>query len=263
MKNKLWKVLTETTRREGMLDSSVLDRASELVLWGQPIEGADLLRGRCAEFVQRAAEETQKLLIKSTSGGTEMEATDMLWERSVESHCFRYTTMLSGGDSRTHKHLSDLCVYGSDIEIEKEECINHVAKRMGTALRKLASEGKKSGTSLGGRGYGKLKQATIIKLTGYHGKAIRSHPGDLDAMRNAVFAIFFHAESTDEDPHHSRYPVGSNSWCFYSSERWQRDRSQVPIMVLIGASMSVYLIISFFIQYYCNCMLYADKIKLL
>ena len=44
--------------------------------------------------------------------------------------------------------------------------MNHVAKRMGTALRKLASEGKKSGTTLGGCGYGKLKQATIIKLTG-------------------------------------------------------------------------------------------------
>ena len=47
-----------TTRREGILDSSVLDRASELVLRGQPIGGADLMGGRCAEFMQRAAEET-------------------------------------------------------------------------------------------------------------------------------------------------------------------------------------------------------------
>ena len=52
-------------------------------------------------------------------------------------------------------------------------------------------------------------------MSGYYGKAIRGHPGDLDAMRNAVFATFFHAESTDEDPHHSRCPVGSNSRCFY------------------------------------------------
>ena len=150
-----------------------------------------------------------------SSGGMEVAAAEILWERSVESHRFRYTTMLSDGDSRTHKHLCDLCVYGSDVEIEKEECINHVAKRMGTALRKLASEGKKSGTTLGGRGYGKLKQTTIIKLTGYYGKAICSCPGDLDAMRNAVFATFFHSASTDEDPHHSRCPVGSNSWCFF------------------------------------------------
>ena len=103
--------------------------------------------------------------------------------------------MLSDGDSCTHKHLCDLCVYCSNVEIAKEECVTHVAKRMGTALRKLATEGKKSGTTLGGREYGKLKQATITQLTGYYGKAIRGHPGDLDAMRNAVFATFFHAAS--------------------------------------------------------------------
>ena len=79
-----------------------------------------------------------------SSGGMEMAAAEILWERSVESHRFRYTTMLSDGDSRTHKHLCDLCVYGSNVEIVKEECVNHVARRMGMALRKLATEGKKS-----------------------------------------------------------------------------------------------------------------------
>ena len=74
----------------------------------------------------------------------------------------------------------------------------------------LATEGKKSGTTLGGRGYGKLKQATIIKLTGYHGKAIRSYPGDLDAIRNAVFATFFNAVSTNEDPVYVR--LGHPDW---------------------------------------------------
>ena len=33
-------------------------------------------------------------------------------------------------------------------------------------------------------------------------------------MRNAVFASFFHAISTDEDPHHDRCPVGAGKWCF-------------------------------------------------
>ena len=49
--------------------------------------------------------------------------------------------------------------------LEKEECINHVSKRLGTALRNLASSGKKAGVTLGGRGYNKLTQATITKLT--------------------------------------------------------------------------------------------------
>ena len=56
---------------------------------------------------------------------------------------------------------------GIDVEIAKEECVNPIARRMGTALCKLATEGKKSGPSLGGRGYGKLEQAAGVKLTGY------------------------------------------------------------------------------------------------
>ena len=34
---------------------------------------------------------------------------------------------------------------------------------------------------------------------------------DLEGMRNAVFASFLHALSTDEDPHHDRCPAGSSS----------------------------------------------------
>ena len=56
---------------------------------------------------------------------------------------------------------------GIDVEIAKEECVNHVARRMGTAICKLATEGKKSGPSLGGHGHGKLEQGSINKLTGY------------------------------------------------------------------------------------------------
>ena len=63
-----------------------------------------------------------------------------------------------------------------------------MAKRLGTALRKLSTESKKKGVTLGGRGYGKLTQATITKLTAYYGKAIRAQRGNLKAMTDAVFA---------------------------------------------------------------------------
>ncbi len=52
-----------TVRREGILDSSVLNTTSELIIPGQPIGGADFLGSRCAELVQRAAEDTQKSLL--------------------------------------------------------------------------------------------------------------------------------------------------------------------------------------------------------
>ena len=135
------------------------------------------------EFLQWHAEHTESNCNYSGSSGTmEMMAAAILWKRSVEQHKFRYTTMVSDGDASTFRHLSDIPDLYDGVPVVKEECINHVGKRMGTALRKLATEGKKAGTVLGGRGYGKLTQATINKLTGYYGKAIRSHPGDLDGM---------------------------------------------------------------------------------
>ncbi len=133
---------------------------------------------------------------------------------SIEKHNFRYTTLLSDGDAKTFKHLCSLNVYG-DVPPTKEECVNHVAKRMGTALRNLSTQGKKKGVTLGGRGYGKLTQAAITKYTGYFGKAIRAHPNDLEAMKNAVFATFHHAISTDEKLDHDLCPKGNESWCFY------------------------------------------------
>ena len=92
--------------------------------------------------------------------------------------------------------------------------MNHIAKRMGTALRKVASDGKKAGMTLGGCGEERLTHSTITKLTGYYGKVIRSHRGNKDAMRAAVFATLFHSMLTD-DPHHSQCPVGRDSWCFF------------------------------------------------
>ena len=148
-----------------------------------------------------------------SAGGMEVRAAELLWERSVQRG-FRYTTLLSDGDARTFKHLCDLRVYG-DVELEKEECVNHVAKRLGTALRKLATQGKKAGVTLGGHGRGKLTQRVITQLTQYYGNAVRAHSGDLDGMRDAILATFFHAISTNEAPQHQHCPIGLDSWCFY------------------------------------------------
>ena len=150
---------------------------------------------------------------QGSSGSMEKAAAELLWRRSVDRG-FRYTTLLSDGDANTFKHLTGLKVYG-DVVLEKEECINHVSKRLGTALRKLASSGKKAGVTLGGRGHGKLTQAAITKLTAYYGKAVRAHSGDLCGMRDAVLASFYHAISTDDVPQHDRCPQGDTSWCFY------------------------------------------------
>ena len=62
---------------------------------------------------------------QSSSGGNQW------WWQSME-RSFRYTTMLCNGGARTFNHLSSLRVYG-DVELQKEECVNHVMKCLGTA----------------------------------------------------------------------------------------------------------------------------------
>ena len=168
-------------------------------------------RAKFAKWLESHTECNQNY--RGTSGGMEVEAAEILWNRSMERG-FRYTTMVSDGDSRSYNHLTNLRIYG-DVELHKEECINHVAKRLGTALRKLAASGKKGGVTLGGRGFGRLTQATIIKLTAYYGMAVRAHTGNYHKMHDAVWASFDHATSTDKKPQHDRCPVGADSWCFY------------------------------------------------
>ncbi|GFY02775.1 uncharacterized protein TNCV_3506551 [Trichonephila clavipes] len=97
-----------------------------------------------------------------TSGAMEMKAAAKIWSRS-EACCFRYTTLLSDGE--THKFLNSLKIYGADVEILKEECIKHthVGKRLGTSLRNLVKDWRAKGIPLGGKSYGSLKETTIKK----------------------------------------------------------------------------------------------------
>ncbi|CAN8023230.1 unnamed protein product [Ixodes persulcatus] len=86
------------------------------------------------------------------AGEMEVEAGLILFQRSWQRHNLRYTTVLSDGDSRTFLALQEAQVYGY-IAVNKEDCVNHVQKRMGTALRTLITKQKKSSSeNLGGKG---------------------------------------------------------------------------------------------------------------
>ena len=70
----------------------------------------------------------------------EMKAAEVLWKRSISTCRMRYVNVISDGDAKTYQHLSSLNVYG-EIKITKEECINHVAKRLGRAFAKKLLNG--------------------------------------------------------------------------------------------------------------------------
>ncbi|KAG0429772.1 hypothetical protein HPB47_023294 [Ixodes persulcatus] len=133
------------------------------------------------------------------AGEMEVEAGLILFERSWQRHNLRYTTVLSDGDSHTFLALQEAQVYGF-IAVNKEDCVNHVQKRMGTALRTLITKQK-------------LTADLITKLSAYYGWALKSHKGDVEAMQRAVMVRYHHVTSNDTVSNHSLCPAGPDSWC--------------------------------------------------
>ena len=110
--------------------------------------------------------------------------------------------MLSDGGSKSFDRLKEMDVYGKDIKISKEECINHVSKRMATALNNLVQECKSQKQSI----TGKLTKEKILKIQNYYGRAIKDNTHDITLMKKRIFAILFHLTSTDSNPKHHHCP---------------------------------------------------------
>ncbi|GFV82766.1 uncharacterized protein TNCV_4147341 [Trichonephila clavipes] len=170
-----------------------------------------------------------------SSDAMEVNEAVKLWERS-ESIGFRYTTLLSDGDSKSFLELKERNVYGSETQIKKEECINHLSKRLGTALRQRVKDWRVKGVTLGGKKRGSLKEETKEKLTRYYTNAIRKNKGDVEEMKTAIYTTLFHCMSTDQKPQHKKCPSGIDSRCFYQSSLargkkpgFHKDRVKTPI----------------------------------
>ncbi|GFN94321.1 hypothetical protein PoB_002082700 [Plakobranchus ocellatus] len=126
-----------------------------------------------------------------SSGMMEVRAAEVLWGRSVQRHNLRYTTMVNDGDSKAFKKLLEVQHYGPDVVILKEDCINQVGKRLGTALRNLVADCSKKVITLGGRGHGRFTAETIRKLQIYYTRAIRSGIS-AEEMKCGILAGLYH-----------------------------------------------------------------------
>lgn len=160
---------------------------------------------------------------EGSSGEMEEAAALLIWQRS-ENKKLRYTTYIGDGDCSSFKAVCQLNnnegPYGVDKPVVKEECVNHVHKRMGTALRKLVKETTEEYTTKSGEarkkkvmsGRGRLTENTIDKLTSYYGAAIRRNVGKtVEEMSDDIWATYFHCQSTDANPMHMNCPKGEES----------------------------------------------------
>ena len=150
-----------------------------------------------------------------SAGAMEVECAKILWSRSVEKCKLRYTTILCDGDSKAFDAVTNLNVYGPGNVIQKEDCINHVSKRMGTALRNLVASSKAQKNSISGKGKGKLTLQKVTKIQNYYGRAIKDHASDIPLLKKKIMAILLHLSSTDKLPKHNQCPPGKTSWCFW------------------------------------------------
>ena len=178
----------------------------------------------------RADHVTCKANFKGSAPAMEPEGVDRIFRRSVELHNLQYTEYYGDGDSKSFSKVKDV-YQASGITVQKKECIGHVQKRVGTALRKLKRENR----GMGGRG--KLTDGIIDKLQNYYGIAIRANVGDLAGMKKAIHASLMHCVSSESRPLHDHCPTGSTSWC-----RYQQDKANRTSLYKHGPGLPVQII---------------------
>ncbi|KAE8739199.1 hypothetical protein FOCC_FOCC015305 [Frankliniella occidentalis] len=153
------------------------------------------------------------------SGHMESDGAVVLWKRSIQEANMRHTKFVSDGDAKSLPALLKAKPYGDDIIISKDECVNHIGKRMGTALRKVVHDSSKKKETLGGSAAGALTQVKIDKLQSTIRELLLLMRPMLKKMRSAMLATPYHYASTDAKPMHSYCPQGKDSWCFFQKEK--------------------------------------------
>ena len=142
----------------------------------------------------------------------EVAAAEIIWKGSIKNNQMKYSRMLSDGDAKTSLHLSNVSPY----PVTKEECINHISKRMTTGLNNLIKTYRARKKSLGGRKMGALTSNTITVLSSYYRNAIAKNLDSVEQIKRAINTSLLHYTSTDKKSCHHECPVGKNSWCFYN-----------------------------------------------
>ena len=158
------------------------------------------------------------------SGKMEAVCAVQLWGHS-EDIGFHYTTFLSDGDSSAYTSVTKMNDGEGpySVKVVKEECVNHVKKRMGTRLRKLKEQLKEETVTKTGKvikrsaisGKHQLTDKQIDAFQRYYGKAIKDRVGtDVLTMKLKLMSGFWHSISRDGEGNHHHIRCDP-SWCIF------------------------------------------------
>ncbi|GFX74539.1 uncharacterized protein TNCV_3214261 [Trichonephila clavipes] len=114
------------------------------------------------------------------SGGMECRGVLSIFQRSETSRKACYTQYLGDGDSKGFLTIKEA----------------------------------KMGKNISGRGRLTLKEVDSIQH--YYGLAIRKNLSSVEDVKRAIWAIYFHKLSTEDNPQHALCPLGEDSWCGYN-----------------------------------------------
>ena len=133
---------------------------------------------------------------EGSSGAMECEAGVEMWLRSIEKNILRYTTFVGDGDSSCFCRVKEACFQkypDGSYPVNKEECVGHTQKRMGSGLReyKKRMRGQKlpDGKNVGGAG--RLTDAVIDRIQSNYGEAIRNN-SEIGTMKTAISGVYHH-----------------------------------------------------------------------
>ena len=166
--------------------------------------------------------------INHTTSSEDMEASAAveMFGRSVENVSLKYTTFVGDGDSSCYGRVKEAMAakYGETYSVVKEECVGHVQKRMGTALRKYKKDmkGRKLADGKGVGGAGRLTDKVIDRIQNYYGNAIKENSGNLNGMKDSINAIKCHMIENmglSLEKQHRYCPKGKNSWCKFWADK--------------------------------------------
>ena len=156
-----------------------------------------------------------------SSSSMETEAAIEMFLRSIDKHELMYSTFVGDGDSDCFGSVKEACEkFSHEYIVVKEECIGHVQKRLGSALReykrKMRGQKLSDGKSVGGRK--RLTDHQIDRMQNFYGEAIRNNPGDLEKMKSSISAILSHMVIQSHIPlkdQHAHCP--RDGWCKFWS----------------------------------------------
>ncbi|GFY12639.1 uncharacterized protein TNCV_2448301 [Trichonephila clavipes] len=157
----------------------------------------DVINNKLSRVMKEVAEESMKMAaVEEYSSSPDNLLTvsgDGTWKTRGHSSLIGVCTVIGAetgdGDTKTFNALSENKPYGDDYLIQKIECVGHVQKRMG-----------------------RLTDSLIDKLAHYYGNAIRCNSTSVKEMRKAIWAVWGHSCSTDDEPMHWFCPTNPNTW---------------------------------------------------